>query len=76
MVEYLHRARGDWHDNPAIQTGLDRHTEPTMKLLDVWASDERERVKRDGPTFSLILGRACAAEGWGGDPFGEEVSRF
>ena len=51
MVEYLHRARVDWHDNPAIQTGLDRHTEPTMKLLDVWASDERERVKRDGPTF-------------------------
>jgi len=51
MVEYLHRARVDWHDNPAIQTGLDRHTEPTMRLLDLWASDERERVKRDGPTF-------------------------
>ena len=50
MVEYLLRARRDWHDNPAIQTGLDRHTEPTMKLLDVWASDERKRVKRDGPT--------------------------
>ena len=39
MVEYLHRARGDWHDNPAIQTGLDRHTEPTIKMLDVWASE-------------------------------------
>ena len=68
MIEYLHRAGVDWHDDPAIQTGLDRHTEPTMKLLDLWASDERGTCEKGRANVLIDLGRACATEGRGGRP--------
>jgi hypothetical protein len=40
IEEYLQRARLDWRDSPAIQTGIDRQAVVTQVLLDEWARDE------------------------------------
>jgi hypothetical protein len=75
MVEYLHRARVDWHDNPAIQTGLDPHRADHEAARPM--GKRRAGTCEKGRANVLIdLGRACAAEGWGGVPSGEEVPRF
>jgi hypothetical protein len=40
IVEYLQRARDDWRDSPAIQTGVDQQAVVTQVLLDEWERDE------------------------------------